>query len=92
MRNRKLENWQGIEALCGRNADLEIGWRARKESYGSRFPDAELSFEMDIGEQMKLRWGISKRWASEWQSGIRKASVHGREAAAFRGTNLREGA
>jgi hypothetical protein len=55
--------------LCGRNADLEIGWRARKESHGIRCADAGLSSGMDVGRECMVKLRMNKRLASERQSG-----------------------
>jgi hypothetical protein len=57
MRHRKNEKRQGISRTSGRNNDLEIGWRARKESPGNQFPDVEFSFGMDVGKQLKSEIG-----------------------------------
>jgi hypothetical protein len=47
---------------------LETGWRARKEGDRHRRPDAELSSGMDVGKELKLKWGMRKRSVPERQS------------------------
>jgi hypothetical protein len=61
--------------MCRWNDDLEIGWRARKESSGVRFRDAEPSFGMDVGKQFKLKWWTWKPLASERQLGWYQETV-----------------
>jgi hypothetical protein len=65
MQRREVENCHGISGLCGWNDDLVIGWRARKESYGIGFPDAELSSGMDVGKELKVKLGMRERVVSE---------------------------
>jgi hypothetical protein len=68
MHHRKNEKRQGISRTSGQDNDLEIGWGVRKDSSGSRFPDVELSFGMDVGKQLKVKLETRKHQVSERQS------------------------